>query len=86
MLVNNAANDARHTVEEVTPEYWDQAMAVNLRHQFFVTQAVIPAMKKARPRIHHQSEFDQLDDPVYGTAGLCHGEGCDCWAYANAGA
>jgi D-xylose 1-dehydrogenase len=48
VLVNNAANDARHTVEEVTPEYWDRAMAVNLRHQFFVTQAVIPAMKKAK--------------------------------------
>ena len=48
VLVNNAANDARHSVEEVTQEYWDQAMAVNLRHQFFVTQAVIPAMKKAK--------------------------------------
>jgi NAD(P)-dependent dehydrogenase (short-subunit alcohol dehydrogenase family) len=47
VLVNNAANDARHSVEEVTPEYWDRAMAVNLRHQFFVSQAVIPAMKKA---------------------------------------
>ena len=47
VLVNNAANDARHSLEEVTPEYWDRAMAVNLRHQFFVSQAVIPAMKKA---------------------------------------
>jgi NAD(P)-dependent dehydrogenase (short-subunit alcohol dehydrogenase family) len=47
VLINNAANDSRHSIEEVTPEYWDQAMAVNLRHQFFVTQAVIPAMKKA---------------------------------------
>jgi len=47
VLVNNAGNDARHSLEEVTPEYWDRAMAVNLRHQFFVTQAVIPAMKKA---------------------------------------
>jgi NAD(P)-dependent dehydrogenase (short-subunit alcohol dehydrogenase family) len=46
VLVNNAGNDTRHSVEEVTPEYWDRAMAVNLRHQFFVTQAVIPAMKK----------------------------------------
>ncbi len=48
VLINNAGNDTRHTVEEVTPEYWDRAMAVNLRHQFFMTQAVIPAMKKAR--------------------------------------
>ena len=47
VLVNNAGNDARHSVEEVTPEYWDRAMAVNLRHQFFVSQAVIPAMKRA---------------------------------------
>lgn len=47
VLVNNAANDTRHTIEEVTPEYWDQGMAVNLRHQFFLTQAVIPMMKKA---------------------------------------
>jgi len=47
VLVNNAGNDARHSLEEVTPEYWDRAMAVNLRHQFFVTQSVIPAMKKA---------------------------------------
>jgi NAD(P)-dependent dehydrogenase (short-subunit alcohol dehydrogenase family) len=47
ILVNNAANDDRHAVEEVTPEYWDERIAVNLRHQFFCAQAVIPAMKKA---------------------------------------
>jgi NAD(P)-dependent dehydrogenase (short-subunit alcohol dehydrogenase family) len=47
VLVNNAGNDTRHTIEEVTPEYWDQAIAVNLKHQFFLTQAVIPVMKKA---------------------------------------
>ena len=47
VLVNNAGNDARHSTDEVTPDYWDRAMAVNLRHQFFVSQAVIPAMKKA---------------------------------------
>src|SRR5579863_4827704 len=48
VLVNNAGNDARHSVEEVTPEYWDRSIAVNLKHQFFATQAVIPAMKSAR--------------------------------------
>lgn len=47
VLVNNAGNDERHSIEDVTPEYWDRCMAVNLRHQFFTTQAVIPAMKKA---------------------------------------
>ena len=48
VLVNNAGNDTRHSIQEVTPEYWDRAMAVNLKHQFFVSQAVIPAMKQAR--------------------------------------
>jgi D-xylose 1-dehydrogenase len=47
VLVNNAGNDSRHSIEEVTAEYWDQAMAVNLRHQFFVTQAIIPSMRQA---------------------------------------
>ena len=47
ILINNAANDDRHTVDQVTPEYWDQRMAVNLRHQFFAAQAAIPAMKRA---------------------------------------
>ncbi len=47
VLVNNAGHDARHAVEAVTPEFWDQTIAVNLKHQFFASQAVIPAMKKA---------------------------------------
>ena len=46
-LVNNAARDDRHNIESVTPEFWDQSMAVNLRHQFFATQAVAPGMKAA---------------------------------------
>jgi D-xylose 1-dehydrogenase len=45
VLVNNAANDDRHGVEEVTPSYWDERMNVNLRHLFFAAQAVIPSMK-----------------------------------------
>ncbi len=47
VLINNAGNDVRHTVEEVTPEMWDRLMAVNLRHQFFVTQAALPALKRS---------------------------------------
>lgn len=47
VLVNNAANDDRHDISEVTPEYWDNRMAVNLRHYFFCTQAVLPGMKAA---------------------------------------
>jgi len=47
ILINNAARDDRHTVEEVTPAYWDERMATNLRHLFFAAQAVVPAMKAA---------------------------------------
>ncbi len=47
VLINNAANDDRHAVADVTPAYWDDRMAVNLKHQFFAAQAVIPAMTAA---------------------------------------
>jgi len=47
VLVNNAANDQRHSIEEVTPEFWEQSMATNLRPQFFMMQAVLPAMRGA---------------------------------------
>ncbi|MFO1039293.1 MAG: SDR family oxidoreductase [Geminicoccaceae bacterium] len=46
VLVNNAANDDRHRIEDVTPAYWDDRIATNLRHQFFAAQAVIPGMKR----------------------------------------
>ena len=45
VLVNNAGNDDRHAPDAVTPAYWDDRMAVNLRHLFFCAQAVIPGMK-----------------------------------------
>lgn len=47
VLVNNAAQDDRHVTEDVTPEYWDDRFAVNLKHQFFAAQAVLPDMKAA---------------------------------------
>jgi len=47
VLVNNAAHDERHRIEDVTVDYWDDRMAVNLRHQFFAAQAVWPMMKAA---------------------------------------
>lgn len=47
ILVNNAANDQRHAMADVTPEYWDDRMAVNIRHQFFAAQAVAPDMAAA---------------------------------------
>lgn len=46
ILVNNAAHDQRHTLEEVTPEYFDDRIRMNLKHQFFTIQAVVPDMKK----------------------------------------
>jgi NAD(P)-dependent dehydrogenase (short-subunit alcohol dehydrogenase family) len=45
VLVNNAANDDRHTLADITPAYWDERMAVNLRHQLFACKAVAPGMK-----------------------------------------
>ncbi|QQR38538.1 SDR family NAD(P)-dependent oxidoreductase [Devosia rhizoryzae] len=47
VLVNNAAHDQRHDWAEVTPNYWDAAMAVNLKHFFFAAQAVAPGMIRA---------------------------------------
>lgn len=47
VLINNAANDQRHSYEDVTVEYWDERMATNLRHQFFAIQAVAPMMRTA---------------------------------------
>ncbi|MBV8686546.1 MAG: SDR family oxidoreductase [Alphaproteobacteria bacterium] len=46
ILVNNAANDDRHGIDEVTEEYWDNRLAVNLKHLFFCAQAVIPGMRR----------------------------------------
>ncbi|AWB66289.1 3-oxoacyl-ACP reductase [Saccharobesus litoralis] len=46
VLINNAANDDRHDFKEVTVEYWDERIAVNLRHYFFAAQAVYPQMKE----------------------------------------
>jgi D-xylose 1-dehydrogenase len=45
VLINNAANDDRHQIGDVTPAYWDARMAVNLRHQFFCAQAVTAGMR-----------------------------------------
>ncbi|MCE3027393.1 SDR family NAD(P)-dependent oxidoreductase [Salinicola sp. DM10] len=46
VLVNNAANDDRHRLEDVTPEYWDERMNVNLRHLVLAARAVAPAMRR----------------------------------------
>jgi len=45
VLINNAASDDRHTIDEITPDYWDERMATNLRHLLFAAQAVVPGMR-----------------------------------------
>lgn len=47
VLVNNAANDDRHDTLEVTEEYWERCIAINLKAYFFAAQAVIPGMRAA---------------------------------------
>ncbi len=47
VLVNNAGRDDRHAMEDVTPDYWDERLALNLRHYFFAIQAVAPGMAAA---------------------------------------
>ena len=47
VLVNNAARDDRHGWEDVTPDYYDERIATNLRHMFFAIQAVAPDMVAA---------------------------------------
>jgi NAD(P)-dependent dehydrogenase (short-subunit alcohol dehydrogenase family) len=46
VLVNNAGNDDRHKLADITPAYWDNRMGVNLRHMLFAAQAVAPGMAK----------------------------------------
>lgn len=46
VLVNNAANDARHTLDSFDVEQWDRAMAVNLTPQFVTAQSVVPMMRR----------------------------------------
>ena len=44
ILINNAANDQRHSIDEVTEEYWDNRLAINLKHFFFAAQSVQKSM------------------------------------------
>ncbi|UXN73601.1 SDR family oxidoreductase [Devosia sp. A8/3-2] len=47
ILINNAGHDERHDFETMTADYWDDRMAVNLRHLAFAAQAVTPDMKQS---------------------------------------
>ena len=73
VLVNNAGNDTRHTIEDVSSESWDRGMAVNLKQQFFMAQAVLPVMRAAgRGSIINMSSISWVIPstglPVYVTA------------------
>jgi len=73
ILINNAANDGRHRFDEVTPAFWDERIALNVRHQFFAAQAVAPAMKAARAgSIINMSSISWIipspNNPVYNMA------------------
>jgi NAD(P)-dependent dehydrogenase (short-subunit alcohol dehydrogenase family) len=73
VLVNNAARDDRHAWEEVTPAYYDERMATNLRHMFFAIQAVAPGMiaagKGSIINFGSNSWFEAVGGlPVYATA------------------
>lgn len=72
-LINNAANDQRHKTLDVTPDYWDQMIAINLKAYFFALQAVIPGMRTAGGgSIINLSSISYMmghaDMPVYTTA------------------
>jgi NAD(P)-dependent dehydrogenase (short-subunit alcohol dehydrogenase family) len=73
VLVNNAANDERHSVETLSVAQWDDRLNVNLRHHFFATQAAAPMMRAAgRGSVINlgsiSAHIDLMDLPVYITA------------------
>ena len=75
VLVNNAANDERHAVADVTADYWDHAQNVNLRHHFFAAQAVHPQMRELGLRLDRQSVLDRLARRRGRNAGLFRRQG-----------
>jgi D-xylose 1-dehydrogenase len=73
VLVNNAANDQRQSVETLSVAEWDAFMEINLRHHFFATQAAVPMMRAAgRGSVVNMgsisAHIDLMDLPVYITA------------------
>ena len=77
VLVNNAANDQRQVLSEVTPEQFDWSIGVNLKHVFFAAQAVVPQMQaRGGGSIINMSSVAWMRGAP-AAAGLCGGEGCD---------
>jgi NAD(P)-dependent dehydrogenase (short-subunit alcohol dehydrogenase family) len=60
ILINNAAHDQRHKIDDITPAFWDERIAVNLKHQFFAAQAVYQDMKGA-----HNGSIVNLGSSAY---------------------
>ncbi len=78
-LVNNAAHDDRHWIDDVTPEYFDDRIAINFKHYFFAIKAVKDGMKNAGGgtivNLSSTSWMEGTDSlPVYAAAkAACHG-------------
>jgi NAD(P)-dependent dehydrogenase (short-subunit alcohol dehydrogenase family) len=73
VLVNNAADDQRRRIEDLSVEEWDEGITVNVRHHFFATQAVAPMMREAGGGSvinlgSISAHIDLLDLPAYITA------------------
>ncbi len=60
VLINNAGNDDRHKMEQVTPEYWDDRIAVNRG----------AANETAARRRHYKSRLDYLEAQARRAAGI----------------
>jgi len=66
VLVNNAANDHRHNVGDVTEEFWDWSQAINLKAHFFACQAVANGMGDSRGAIVNFSSISyMMGNPGY---------------------
>jgi len=74
VLVNSAANDDRHKTGDVSEDYWERTVGVNLKHYFFATQAVVPAMRKAGAGsiINIGSNSWMLKSPIFPVYAMCN--------------
>ena len=61
-LVNNVASDDRHTLESITPAYYDDRIAINQRAALFAMQSVVPGMKRLGGGVDRQPRLDRLAD------------------------
>jgi hypothetical protein len=86
VLVNNAGRDDRHRMEDVTPEFWDDRLALNLKHYFFAIQAVAPRHGKGRRRQRGEHGLGELDARAPQPGRLHHGQGRHPGADAHPGA